>query len=286
MWYKLFAFHLHTMLRKKSFFFALVVIVIITAAISLSLIVGFRGIDRTVLSPAWVLWNGNILINYHLPGIISDYAIRLNLLMSLIFPFLGALTYADSYYDQLRSGVIQEILSRSTRSAYYTSAALVVFLGAAVLTVVPYLFEQLLLLILCAGSAPQNAAGSSALQDNWAYITDVPTVFWGLQANHPYVFNVLESLLNALYIGAFSALTYAISLYVHINRFLVLTLPTILLWIGLEYLFSMLGLDSFTPRAAVINVWSVQYLVYFLALLLLVVLLLFGKCKKARDVLA
>ena len=286
MWRKLFAFHLHTMLRKKSFFFALVVIVIITAAISLPLILGFHGIDRTSLYPAWYLWNDNTIVNYMMTGNISDYAIRLNLLMSLIFPFLGALTYADSYYDQLRSGVIQEILSRSTRSAYYTSAALVVFLGAAVLTVVPYLFEQLLLLILCAGSAPQNAAGSSPLQDNWAYITDVPTVFWGLQANHPYLFNVLESLLNAIYIGAFSALTYAISLYVHINRFLVLTLPTILLWIGLEYLFSMLGLSNFTPRAAVINVWSVQYLVYFLALLLLVVLLLFGKCKKARDVLA
>lgn len=286
MWYKLFHFHLHTMLRKKSFFFALLLVSILTILMGFQLSMSFFKIGITSVQPPWYLWRMNAIIDFTMQDGVMNYATTLNLLMLLLFPFVGALTYADSYYDQLRSGVIQEILSRSTRSAYYTSAALVVFLGAAALTVVPYLFEQLLLLILCAGSAPQNAAAFSPLQDNWAYYKDLPTVLWGLQANHPYLFNVLESLLNAIYIGAFSALTYAISLYVHINRFLVLTLPTILLWIGLEYLFSALGLDSFTPRAAVINVWSVQYLVYFLVLLLLVILLLFGKCKKARDVLA
>ena len=290
MWRHMLRLQFHTMVRKKSFYFALVVMAILTAAFSLQLIGEFRGIDRAVLQPAWYKWNGNQLISRNISE--TDYTLLTGFCGFLFIPFLGPLAYSDFYYDQLKNGVIKGSLTRSTRAAYFTTGAMAAFVGAAVIFLIPYLFEQVLLLILCAGAPQQNAAASSPLQDNWGEMSLVPSVLWPLQMNHPYLYNVLLSFVPAVVAGAFSVFCFAVSLYFHRNRFLVLTLPGILLWLAADYGLSMTGLSRWIPSlasATQIGAGATRDLladfIYTVLLLLVSFLLIRHKCRKAKDVL-
>ena len=89
MWRHMLRLQFHTMVRKKSFYFALVVMVILTAAFSLQLIGGFRGIDLAVLQPAWYKWNGNQLISRNISE--TDYTLLTGFCGFLFIPFLGPL---------------------------------------------------------------------------------------------------------------------------------------------------------------------------------------------------
>lgn len=291
MWRKLFAFHLHTMLRKKSFFFAVLITMAITGIFLFQIMIPMIGYDRNVIPSAWYLWNTNAIIDYTGTNLGMNYSLWTGLFGLLLMPFLAPLAYADSAYDQMKSSALPEIMIRSSRGAYYSMGALVTFLGAFLICLIPYVAEQIILAVLCAGAPLQNVGGMTPLRDNWGYLSDVLGIFWGFQANHPYLYNLLLSCVQAALGGSFAVLVYALSLYFHRNRFLVLTLPGIFLWIVFEYIgeyfFSTLQPPGIVAQIGPGSSYNmVGCFFYFVIFLAAGILLLFGKCKKARDVLA
>lgn len=292
MWKRMLKLHFHTMLHKKSFYFSLLVMTILTVIFSTWLISGFRGIDHVQLLPAWYMWNFNQIVNSFQTNPSMNYNLLTAFCGFILIPFIGPLAYGDSYYEQLKSGTIKEMLTRSTRTAYFTTGAVVTFLGAMFIFLIPYVFEQILLLILCAGAPLQNVAATSPILDNWGYMADVPSFLWPLQMNHPYLFNFLLSFVPAIMAGAFSILCYAISMYYHVNRFLVLTVPGIILWVAADYVKSRAHILTSIPSLASASQIGagdkMDYLmcfVYTIVLLLISFLLIHQKCLKSKDVL-
>ena len=292
MWKQTFRLQFHTMIHKRSFFFMLLIVSILTAYFSLKMVWGFNGMDRASLFPAWFMWNHNQLISYTSVSPGMDYLDLLGLSSLLLIPLLGPMAYGDSYYDHLKNGTLIGILTRSTRRDYYTTGALVSFIGSAMVFLIPFLMEQLLLLILCAGAPQQNAAAYSPLSDAWGYFAGVPAFLWPFQIAHPYLYNLVVCFFIVVLGGSFSVLCYTISLYFHRNRFLVITLPGILMWIGYDYVsgitFSMGNLVPSLPQVIQLSDEFCYFLLPICSTLLLFVsfLLIRHKCRKVKDILA
>lgn len=147
------------------------------------------------------------------------------------------------------------------------------------------------MLILCAGAPQQNAAAYSPLSDAWGHFAGVPAFLWPFQMAHPYLYNLIVCLFIVVLVGSFAVLCYALSLYFHRNRFLVITLPGILLWIGSDYISGMTySLGNMVPSLPQVMQLSDEtcYIllpIYSVLLLLISFLLIRYKCSKAKDVL-
>ena len=293
MWRHMLRLQFHTMVRKKSFYFALVVMAILTAAFSLQLIGEFRGIDRAVLYPAWYMWNSNQVISNWTTAPSMDYSTFFSIQALILAPILASLPFVDAHYENLKYGNISPLLTRTRRGAYYGSAAVMTFIGAFLIALIPYVMEQILLLIMCAGAPQQNAAAFSPLQDNWGAMTLVPSALWPFQMNHPYLYNIFMMILPCAGVALFAVLSFSISLYFHKNRFLILTLPVIVLWIIPQYIWGMLRMDSvMMPLAYAVQIGAgataqlTSLAVYLVVMFLVSFLLIRHKCRKAKDILA
>jgi hypothetical protein len=281
-----------TIVRKKSFYFALLIEILITASFSLQLIEGFRGVDRAALYPAWYMWNSNQIVSNWTTAPSMDYSTLFSIQSVILAPLLASLPYVDAHYENLKYGNISALLTRTRRGAYYGSAAVMTFLGAFLIALIPYVMEQILLLIMCAGAPQQNAAAFSPLQDNWGAMTLVPSALWPFQMNHPYLYNIFMMILPCAGVALFAVLSFSISLYFHKNRFLILTLPVIVLWIIPQYIWGMLRMDSvMMPLAYAVQIGAgataqlTSLAVYLVVMFLVSFLLIFYKCRKAKDVL-
>ncbi|WOC33372.1 MULTISPECIES: hypothetical protein [Caproicibacterium] len=287
---KILKLQFYNMLRGKSFYFALLLMCGLTAAFMLQSISTFINLDQTLLRPAWYLWYQNAVQSLMDRGSTSGYMTLLGMTGFLLLPFVAVLGYGASYYDGLKTGTVKSVLSRTSQKAYFVSGAIVTFTGAFLVILIPYVFEQMILLILCAGAPQQNAAALSPVMDNWGYWLDVPEFLWSLQMNHPVLFDLLCCLNPAMVGGAFAVLTYSLSLFIHKNRFLVLTLPGILLWFLADYVIGMTKLTGkVTTLSSLVQFSSmdtyVLWPVYVLVLLLISDILIYFKCHVKKDVL-
>ncbi len=292
MWRHMLRLQFRTIVRKKSFYFALLIEILITASFSLQLIEGFRGVDRAALYPAWYMWNSNQIVSNWTTAPSMDYSTLFSIQSVILAPLLASLPYVDAHYENLKYGNISALLTRTRRGAYYGSAAVMTFLGAFLIALIPYVMEQILLLIMCAGAPQQNAAAFSPLQDNWGAMTLVPSALWPFQMNHPYLYNIFMMILPCAGVALFAVLSFSISLYFHKNRFLILTLPVIVLWIIPQYIWGMLRMDSvMMPLAYAVQIGAgataqlTSLAVYLVVMFLVSFLLIFYKCRKAKDVL-
>lgn|GEM_PF-1726100 len=287
---KILKLQFHNMLRGKSFYFAMLLMCGLTTVFILQVIFSFKNQDQVLMRPAWYLWYGNAIKIEPNTGNTWDYVTFLGMIGLLFIPFVAALGYGASYYDGLKTGTVKSILSRTAQKEYFVSGAFVTFIGAFFVILIPYVFEQIILLILCAGAPLQNAASTSPILDNWGYMQDMPEFLWPLQMNHPILFNLLCCLNPAMVGGAFAVLSFSISLFWHKNRFLVLTLPGILLWLLVDYLIGMTHLQgkvlSFSSLVQFSTGTSyVLWPVYVIVLLLISSFLIYLKCRVKKDVL-
>lgn len=286
---KILKLQFHNMLRGKSFYFAMLLMCGLTTVFILQVIFSFKNQDQVLMRPAWYLWYGNAIKIEPNTGNTWDYVTFLGMIGLLFIPFVAALGYGASYYDGLKTGTVKSILSRAPQKEYLVSGALVTFIGAFFVILIPYVFEQMILLILCAGAPLQNPY-ITPIVDNWGYWIDVPKFLWPLQMNHPVLFNLLCCLSPAMVGGAFAVLSFSISLFLHKNRFLVLTLPGILLWLLVDYLIGMTHLQgkvlSFSSLVQFLTGTSyVLWPVYVIVLLLISSFLIYLKCRVKKDVL-
>lgn len=161
-----------------------------------------------------------------------------------LLPFLAAMAYADCYYVEYTQCISQLTLSRSDKGIFLTAKFVIVAIGGLVISVLPFLINQLFCLI----AFPITSA---AHYSNWPSNSDVlflatrTMLFPKLYLGTPYLANLIHILIAGLY-GLLCAIsTFSISLFFRRNRLIVLGLVSVVFFIG-SYLVEMLGIGFVT----------------------------------------
>lgn len=286
------------LLDSKMFLFSLILVTGLSFVCIAKIILSFKGDDVVQHLPAWACWgffgfatiDGNNSFDL---GNTDDFSTQLQLYQMFLLPFLACLPFTATSYDDSKKGIINSLIVKCGRKNYYLSTSAVVFVSAFVIVILPYVLEQIVLCILCQGAPQQNAMLSPTADDYeyWINYWNVKEWIMPLKMNHPYIYNVLYMCIPAFTGAAFAELNYALSLYFHRNRFLVLTLPAALLWITISYI----G-DNFLSSTGVPYIqWNLALLpesplsrigIYILLLLIPAILLIINRIRFKRDVLA
>lgn len=138
------------------------------------------------------------------------------------FLIISPVAFADTYILDRIHGVQKFIFTRCSKAKYIISKAVVVALAAIIVVTVPLLINQLLLLTI----APLNSSNDSAMGIYDSYRKTISGNYDSfLFENFPYLHNALIAVLTGLYAAVISLVAYAASLFIRVNRIIVLILP-------------------------------------------------------------
>ena len=153
-----------------------------------------------------------------------------------IFPILAALPFADSFYTDMKSGYIKNVLIRTKKTNYFAAKYIAVFLSAGVVVVIPLILNLLITAALLPSIIPERYSHSFTVGFN--------QFGGGLYHSNPYAYAALWYILDFVYAGIFAALALTLAYFVS-NRFIVLLSPFIL-YIAISTTAGMMGLNQFT----------------------------------------
>lgn len=285
------------LLDSKMFLFTLTLVTILSFVCIVKIILSFQGDDVVNHLPAWADWGyfgfatiaGN---NSSEIGNTEDFLTQIQLYQLLLLPFVACLPFTSTFYDDSKKGIINSLIVKSGRKNYYISISVVVFVSAFVVVILPYILEQIVLCILCQGAPQQNAMLSPAADDYkyWIQYWNIKEWMMPLKMNHPYLYNILYMCIPAFTGAVFAELNYALSLYFHRNRFLILTLPAILLWIIPPYIGDVFlahkGIPYIQWNLALLPDYPLSYIGTLILLLFIpAILLIINRIRLKRDVL-
>lgn len=230
---RIFSRSFRDMLHRKDFYavFTASVTVFCVAAV-LDFYVYLFGQDVMFLDPAWSYWGafGSWGSGSHVHAHFIQWATDLFVIMLL--PFLSSFSCAGCYFDQSRSGILKALMPRTGRKNYFLANYLTAFLGGFLVIFIPLAITQG---ILCAALPLHSSFNTIA----YSAVTDEgPSRYLLLRSiylNHPYLYNLLWSLIPALAGGCFAMISLSVSLFYRKNRLLILALPGIV-WILIWYL--------------------------------------------------
>ena len=86
----------------------------------------------------------------------TDYQFVTNGLFYILLPVIAALPYAGSYYEDLKSGYLKNILLSTSRRSYYTAKAVVVFTMGAITVMIPLLIDMMVVMTIYPLRAPER----------------------------------------------------------------------------------------------------------------------------------
>ena len=137
-----------------------------------------------------------------------------------LLPILAALPYGWSLVTEIRSGYVRNVLSRTSRKAYFVSKYAADFIAGALVIVVP-LTVSVLVLALFLPAIPMEYA--------YPYGTISQPCMWAeLYFSHPYLYCILYILLDGIYAGLIASLSTALAFFFK-NRVAVVLSPFLLL---------------------------------------------------------
>lgn len=177
----------------------------------------------------------------------------------IFIPVLAALPAACSYFEEKRNGIVNHILTRTTRRAYFSGKALVSFLFGLMVSILPFLLNYALCLI-----AVSRKDTVSVITANMGGVYGYAVESWlgrylfpGLYLNHPVLNQLLLIGLVGIWGGGMALLAYGVSLYFRKHIVLTAALPGIIVMLtGL--LLSAFGWDFlFIPFQ--FGLYSVRY---------------------------
>lgn len=155
----------------------------------------------------------------------------------LLIPILAVLPYADSFYQDEKSGYAKSILSRTDKKYYYTAKYTSVFLSGGSAVVIPLLINLGASALLLPALRPQVSTSFFAIN---------ASSMWGdLFYSHPFLYVFLFLAIDFVFSGFLATIALIVSFFVE-HRFIVLFSP-FLVYLFFYSLFTFLGLDSWVP---------------------------------------
>lgn len=225
------------MFHRKEFLAVLTASVsIFCAAAALDFAVYLFGQDVMNLDPAWSYWGAFGYAGS--AGRVHSHFIQwaTDIFVIMLLPFLSSFPYAGSYHDQSRGGVLKILMPRTGRKNYFLANYLTAFLGGFLIIFIPLVVTQGVLCAALPLHSSYNMVAYTAVTDEGPspYL-----LFRSVYLNHPYLYNLLWSLIPALAGGCFAMISLSVSLFYRKNRLLILAAPGIA-WILVWFLNSYL----------------------------------------------
>ncbi len=163
----------------------------------------------------------------------------------LLQPALIGLCSVFTYCDEKCSYIMYRRPPRSTRVRYYLSKLCFVWIVSFLLSFIPYLINYGLCVMAFPEGRHLSAFKTNAYMINQtAFDYEAERVFFPvLYFSYPFLNVLIYTGLIGLWNAGLCGISYALSLFYHRNRLIVLILPT-LAYIACMLLFSMMGLRS------------------------------------------
>lgn len=159
--------------------------------------------------------------------------------MILIFPILSAVSYSDSYLEDINSGFINYIYTRYSKSKYLICKFCSNFIISGLCVAVP-LIINLIILILTVPSIKTNAILGR-------YTILCGGLLSSLFYNNPILYILLWILIYFMYSGAFASIALSISIVIK-NKFVVLFVPFLLCNV-IGIVLNLIGKYSYSPSS-------------------------------------
>ncbi|MFQ3545771.1 hypothetical protein Q7A53_16960 [Halobacillus rhizosphaerae] len=188
-------------------------------------------------------------------------AFETNLLFFLM-PILACVPFAYSYTQDLNSGFIKSIYTRTSRRNYLVSKFISTFMTGAVAYLVPLALNFALIALLLPIVTPDIAYGTSSIGLN--------SMWSSLFYDHTFLYCAVYGLINFFFAGIYAVMGLAAAVFT--NRvFIVLVIPFIVN-LALETGFELTGQPAMVPFKFLVPgqpVYHIQFSIIALELLLL-----------------
>ena len=163
------------------------------------------------------------------------YRSPLAYLLFIIMPILVAISYSDSYLEDLNSGFLKNILARCSKRKYLQNKFLANFIISGITISLPLLISLLMILMTQANIYPEKT-GNALIVGNLNV---------NMYLNHPVLFTLMWIFIFFIFAGVISSIALGFSIVIR-NKFVVLIAPFITIN-AIEILFSLIGLSDFSP---------------------------------------
>ena len=176
--------------------------------------------------------NISVINNFeHLPSAYQAGLIygmnMLRILYVIMIPIIAALSYADSFFQEKRSGVYVYRLVRESKKRYFFTKAVVIFSLAFILTTFPLVLNQGFCLLAFDHEQHTNAQMNTPYDDSFFMEEEISITYPRFAANEPLAANLVYIALTGLYGSALALATYGLTLFYRRNRASVLLAPLI-----------------------------------------------------------
>ena len=173
-------FEFYRAFRSRGFYVAL----LLGTALAIGDIVLFHNAFRDTIDAKVVMqtWIG------------TDYQFVTNSLFYALLPILAALPYAGTYYEDIKTGYLKNILLHTSRRGYYMAKSFVVFVMAAITVMIPLLLDLMAVMTIYPLRMPER------LEFLAAGILDV-NLFSGLYETNGALYALAFILLDGLFAG-------------------------------------------------------------------------------------
>lgn len=161
----------------------------------------------------------------------------LQYLYFLLLPIMAVLPYGDSFFLDVKGGLVHNICIRTNKKAYYLSKYFAVFLSGGIAVTLPLLINFLLSAAVLPGMNMQPSAFYHLISNTSTF----PNLFY----QHPVCYVALYLFIIFVFSGFYATLAPLMSYYTN-YRFLVLVAPFIF-YLFLSAVSNVLGASSWDP---------------------------------------
>lgn len=156
----------------------------------------------------------------------------------MILPLLASLPHGDSFFTDVKKGVISNICIRTGKKDYYFAKYLSTFLSGGIVVIIPLLLNFLLSALLLPSMKPEVAFWNTTVNEKSAF----PNIYF----THPLIYILIYIFIIFIFSGFFGTLSLVCSYYVNYH-FLVIISPFIC-YIFLIAFFGLIGIETFQPN--------------------------------------
>lgn len=220
--------------KRKTFLISLLVVTLLCI------------VDNVVSNYNWIIMPYNsypyFFEDYIKLGIVTSYQcftfFHFTPLASILFtlmPILVAISYSDSYLEDLNSGFLKNILARCSKRKYLQSKFLANFIISGITVSIPLLINLLILITTQSSIKPEKMSTTTLL--NGSLNLD-------MYLNHPMLYTLMWIFIFFIFAGVISSIALSFSIVIR-NKFIVLIAPFITVQ-AIGILFSFIGLNDYS----------------------------------------
>ncbi|WP_346930172.1 hypothetical protein [Clostridium sp.] len=159
---------------------------------------------------------------------------ELSSIFIMIMPILTAISYSDSYLEDVNSGFLKNILLRCSKRKYLQSKFLANFIISGITISIPLLIQLLLLLATQPNIKPEKLYNAMIIGG----------LNLDMYLNQPLLYTLIWIFISFMFAGAISSIALGFSIIIR-NKFVVLIAPFISVLV-IHLLFDIIGLYEYS----------------------------------------